>query len=130
MFGRGMTMAAVAALAIAAAGCASTTSPRLGYGGPPPLYEYQDGYVEDQSLHGPLPTYAHGTAIPGSQRYSWIPGSPEWYVFGGPEGPAGNPGPPGPQGPAGIAGVPGPIGPAGVAGDPGPTGPAGRLLIN
>lgn len=129
MFGRGMTMAVIATLAIGAAGCV-VTPPRLGYGGPPPLYAYQDGYVEDQSRHGPLPTDAHGTAIPGSKRYWWIPGSPEWYVFAGPEGRPGSPGPPGPQGPAGIAGVPGPIGPTGVAGEPGPTGSTGRLRVN
>jgi hypothetical protein len=129
VFGRAMTMAAVAMLAAAAAGCASTTPPRLGYVGPP-LFEYEDGYVEDQSLHGPLPTYALGTAIPGTRRYAWIPGSPEWYVLAGPQGPAGNPGPPGPHGPAGVAGVPGPTGPAGVPGSSGPTGPAGRLLLN
>lgn len=126
MFARGMV--GIATLAIATAGCASTP-PRLGYGGPPPLFTYQDGYVEDQSRHGPLPTYAQGTAVPGSKRYWWIPGSAEWYVFAGPQGPPGNAGLPGPQGPAGIAGVPGPMGPAGVGGDPGPTGPNGRLLV-
>ena len=124
-----MTMAAIATLAIAAAGCAST-SPQFGYAGPPPLFAYQDGYVEDQSRHGPLPTYAQGTAIPGSKRYWWIPGSPEWYVFAGTDGPPGTAGPPGPQGPPGVSGVPGPMGPAGVAGDSGPTGPAGRLRVN
>lgn len=129
MLARTTTMAAIATFAIAAAGCASGTPPRFGYDGPPPLFAYEDGYVEDQSRHGPLPWYAQGTAIPGSPRYWWIPGSPEWYVFAGPQGPAGAPGPPGPQGPAGVAGAPGPPGVAGEAGAPGLVGPSGQLLI-
>ena len=86
-------MAAVAIVAIAIAGCASTATPR-GYGGPPPLFKYQDGYAEDRSPYGPMPTNAgENSTIPGSRRYYWIPGSAEWYTFAGPNGPAG-PGPP------------------------------------
>lgn len=117
--------AAVVLLAVAA-GCASTSgTPRYGYSGPP-LSEWENGYyVEDQTREGPLPTWAHGTAVPGSKRYWWIPGSPEWYTFAGPEGPAGVQGPAGPQGPPGVAGSPGIAGPVGLGGPAGTTGAAG-----
>ena len=122
--------AAAALIALAAAGCASTATPRVGYGGPPPLFEYQDGYVEDRSPYGPMPTYAgENTTIPGSKRYYWIPGSPEWYTFRGPQGPAGLAGPAGPQGPRGLAGAAGPLGPSGIAGARGPEGASGRLVV-
>ena len=82
--------AAVAIVATAIAGCASTATPRVGYGGPPPLFKYQDGYAEDRSPYGPMPTNAgENSTIPGSRRYYWIPGSAEWYTFAGPNGPAG-----------------------------------------
>jgi collagen triple helix repeat protein len=128
---KGLTVATVV---IFVAGCGSTTSttPRWGYGGPPPLYGYLDGYVEDQSVSGPVPTWAMGTNTPGSRRYSRFPGvTEEWYTFAGPAGPAGEPGvagPVGPVGPVGAAGPPGPVGAqgiAGVSGSPGPDGPAG-----
>lgn len=121
------TATAAVALLVVAAGCATTNgTPRFGYGGPPPLYEWENGYyVEDQSIHGPLPTWAQGTAIPGSKRYWWIPGSPEWYTFPGPQGVAGVPGPAGPQGPPGVAGAPGIAGPVGLAGPAGTVGTAG-----
>jgi hypothetical protein len=131
VFGRAMTMAGIATIALVAAGCASSaTTPRFGYGGPPPLYKFQDGYVEDRSPYGPMPTWATGTPIPGSKRYWWIPGSAEWYTFAGPEGPPGVAGPPGPQGTAGVAGVQGPVGPAGFAGASGPAGSTGQLRVN
>src|SRR5216117_257266 len=106
MRGHRVKTAAAALVALAAAGCASTATPRVGYGGPPPLFEYQDGYVEDRSPHGPLPAWAYEPAIVGSKRYYWIPGSPEWYTFTGPQGPAGRAGPAGPQGPRGSQGRP------------------------
>src|SRR5438477_563700 len=105
MRGHRVKTTAAALVALAAAGCASTATPRVGYGGPPPLFEYQDGYVEDRSPHGPLPAWAYEPAIVGSKRYYWIPGSPEWYTFTGPQGPAGRAGPAGPQGPRGLAGA-------------------------
>jgi hypothetical protein len=129
-----MTGLAAATLVIVAAGCGSTTSttPRWGYAGPPPLFAYLDGYVEDQTASGPIPSWAYDTNIPGSRRYSKFPRVPEeWYTFPGPAGPAGAvglagpagpAGPPGPAGVPGIAGAPGPMGPAGVAGLPGPAG--------
>jgi hypothetical protein len=126
-----MRTLAVATLAVVVAGCAATTSttPRVGYGGIVPLYEWQDGYVEDRSPHGPLPWWAQGTAIPGSRRYGWIPGSQEWYTFEGPAGPAGPPGPMGAQGPSGVTGEQGPAGPAGLAGAQGSPGETGRLML-
>ena len=129
MRGHRVKTAAAALMALAAAGCASTATPRVGYGGPPPLFEYQDGYVEDRSPHGPLPAWAYEPAIVGSKRYYWIPGSPEWYTFTGPQGPAGRAGPAGPQGPRGLAGAAGPLGPSGIAGARGPEGASGRLVV-
>jgi hypothetical protein len=132
-----MTGVTAATLVLVTAGCSSTTSttPRWGYAGPPPLFAYLDGYVEDQTATGPLPTRAMGTDPPGSRRYSGFRRVPEeWYTFPGPAGPAGKQGlagpagpagPPGPAGAPGIAGAPGPAGPAGVAGLPGPPGPQG-----
>lgn len=117
-----MTGFVAATLVIVAAGCSSTTSttPRFGYAGPPPLFSYQDGYVEDQTSTGPLPTWAMGTNVPGSRRYSGFPGvTEEWYTFPGPAGPAGPQGPMGPVGPAGLSG------PVGAPGLPGPMGPLG-----
>jgi hypothetical protein len=120
-----MTGLTATALVIVAAGCGSTTSttPRWGYAGPPPLFAYGDGYVEDQTATGPVPTWALGTNVPGSRRYANFPGvTEEWYTFAGPAGPAGKPGLAGLTGPAGSAG---PAGPPGPAGAPGPVGPAG-----
>ncbi len=117
-----MTGLMATTVVIVAAGCSSTasTTPRFGYAGPPPLFSYLDGYVEDQTATGPLPTSALGTNVPGSRRYSGFPGvTEEWYTFPGPPGPAGRPGP---VGPAGPAGPPGPVGPAGPAGGVGLTG--------
>lgn len=114
-----MTGFMAATVVIVAAGCSSTTSttPRFGYAGPPPLFSYQDGYVEDQTATGPIPTWANQTNVPGSRRYSRFGGvTEEWYTFPGPPGPAGKPGPVGPAGPAGLPGPPGPAGPAGAAG--------------
>jgi hypothetical protein len=128
---RGVNALLVAGLALGAAGCAATTStgtPRWGYAGPPPLFRFADGYVEDQSATGPLQTWRFGPDMPGKKRYGWIPGSPEWYTLPGPPGPVGKAGPPGPQGPPGLAGsqgIIGPQGPVGVAGPPGPAGPQG-----
>ena len=125
---------AAAALVIAVAGCSSTTSttPQFGYAGPPPLFAYQDGYVEDQTATGPLPTWAKSTNIPGSRRYSLFNGIPEeWYTFPGPPGPAGIPGPMGPVGPAGapgLVGPPGPMGPVGLTGAEGPQGERGHVI--
>ncbi len=131
-----MTGLTAAALVVIVAGCSSTTStPRFGYAGPPPLFAYLDGYVEDQTASGPIPSWAYETNIPGARRYSQFRNVPEeWYTFAGPAGPAGPEGiagpigPAGPAGPAGVAGIagePGPIGPAGVAGLEGPPGPPG-----
>jgi hypothetical protein len=111
-----MTGFMAATVVIVAAGCSSTTSttPRFGYAGPPPLFSYQDGYVEDQTATGPMPTWDKEGRVPGARRYSGFPGvTEEWYTFPGPPGPAGKPGP---MGPAGLAGLPGPVGPAGPAG--------------
>jgi len=118
-----MTGLAAATVLIAAVGCSSTTTsststPHWGYAGPPPLFAYQDGYVEDQTTNGPLPWWSHGTSAPGSRRYSDFLNVPEeWYTFAGPAGP------PGPQG---VAGLMGPMGPAGLEGSAGPAGPAGE----
>jgi hypothetical protein len=123
-----MTGFTAAALLLAAAGCSSTTSttPRWGYAGPPPLFAFQDGYVEDKTAAGPMPTWATSSNVPGSHRYSRFPGvTEEWYTFPGPQGPAG---PPGPAEPPGLAGVPGPAGPVGVAGLPGLQGSSGELI--
>jgi len=128
---RMMTVLAAVTVAIGLAGCGATTSgtPRWGYVGPP-LYAYQDGYVEDQSLRGPLERREMGgsTLRSGFKRYSWIlphETDQQWFVFQGPPGPQGQPGvmgAQGPQGPQGIAGVQGPMGPqgsVGLAGSPG-----------
>ena len=133
-----LTGLAAASLVMVAAGCSSTTSttPRWGYAGPPPLFAWGDGYVEDQTATGPVPMWNTGsTNVPGSRRYSGFPGvTEEWYTFAGAAGsagrqglagPAGPAGPPGPAGPQGPAGAPGPVGPVGVAGPPGPAGPPG-----
>ncbi len=119
-----MTGLTAAALVVIAAGCSSTAAaPRFGYAGPPPLFAYLDGYVEDQTASGPIPSWARDTNIPGARRYSRSRNIPEeWYTFPGPAGPAG---PEGVAGPAGPAGPPGPAGAPGVAGEPGPMGPAG-----
>jgi collagen triple helix repeat protein len=136
MFRHLMTGLTAATLVIVAAGCSATTSttPRWGYAGPPPLFAHGDGYVEDQTATGPVPTLSTvgNTNIPGSRRYSGFPGvTEEWYTFAGPSGPAGRPGsaglpgpagPAGPAGPPGPAGAPGPVGPAGAAGPPGAPG--------
>jgi collagen triple helix repeat protein len=130
VFTRSLTVVAVAALGLAAGGCAFPSgTPRVGYGGPPPLYEFQDGYVEDQSRGGPLPWYAHHPNPPGGRRYGWIYGADEWYTFAGAAGPAGLPGPVGPQGPQGVQGPPGPAGTVAVAGLPGPAGMNGNLVV-
>jgi len=124
-----MTGFVAATLVIVAAGCSSTTSttPRWGYAGPPPLFSYQDGYVEDQTATGPLPTSALGPNVPGSRRYSRFPGvTEEWYTFPGPPGPAGKPGPMGSAGPPGSPGPVGLPGPAGVVGLTGLQGPQGE----
>jgi hypothetical protein len=124
-------MVGVVALGFAVAGCASSSgTPKFGYGGPVPLYAFQDGYVEDQTQYGPQSRWASGTMVPGSRRYSWIPGTDEWYTFPGPAGPPGPMGPQGPQGAAGLQGPPGLAGVAGVAGPPGPRGSAGILAVN
>jgi hypothetical protein len=123
----------VATAVFAVAGCGSTTSttPRWGYGGPPPLYGYLDGYVEDRTAAGPLPTWAaeSGNNIPGQRRYANFPRVPdEWYTFAGPEGPGGKQGPVGvvgAAGPVGLAGQAGPVGAAGIDGALGPSGPQG-----
>jgi hypothetical protein len=107
-----MTGLTAATLVIVAAGCGSTTSttPRWGYAGPPPLFAYGDGYVEDQTPTGPIPSLNLGTNIPGSRRYSGFRGVPEeWYTF------AGAPGPVGPVGEAGPPGEPGTV--RGLQGD-------------
>jgi hypothetical protein len=122
-----MTGLTAVTLVIVAAGCSSTTSttPRWGYAGPPPLFAHGDGYVEDQTATGPIPSWARDTNIPGSRRYSRFPGvSEEWYTFAGPTGPAGQPGLAGLEGSAGLGG---PAGPPGPAGAPGPVGPVGEV---
>ena len=127
-----MSAVAVATLVIAAAGCAMTTpsgTPKIGYGGVVPLYQWQDGYVEDQSARGPDMWWETGPRPPGSRRYGWIPGANEWYTFAGPQGPAGPTGPRGPQGSQGIAGAAGPIGPSGAPGVAGAAGASGRLIV-
>lgn len=132
MFRSLVKTAGIAIVALAIVGCAATgTTPKVGYGGPPPLFYWQDGwYVEDQSVHGPVPTWAYDPAIPGSPRYWWIQGSPEWYTFVGPQGPAGVQGAMGAQGPQGVAGPAGPAGAVGVTGARGPDGAPGRLVVN
>jgi hypothetical protein len=126
-----ITGLAAVTVAIVAAGCSSTTSgtPRWGYAGPPPLFAYQDGYVEDQTVTGPVPIWAMSTNVPGSRRYSKFYRVPEeWYTFPGPAGAEGKQGIAGPTGPAGAVGQAGPSGPAGapgIAGAPGPAGLAG-----
>lgn len=134
MVARMLTALAVVVTSLALAGCGEMTSEqaRFGYVGPllgPPLYAYQDGYVEDQSARGPLPDWAgESQPPPGTKRYFWLTPDQEWYVFQGPTGPEGKQGPmgaQGPQGQPGVVGMAGPIGPegpvglAGLAGDPG-----------
>lgn len=136
MTGRVLLAITTLGLAMAATGCggtASTTPPRWGYAGPPPLYRWQDGYVEDRTDTGPIPTYQFKPNVPGQRRYAAFAKfdsrtnyiTEEWYTFEGPQGLAGAPGPQGPQGSAGVAGAAGPPGPVGLAGAPGPIGPAG-----
>lgn len=128
---RAVIALAVAGLVLPVAGCASSSgTPRWGYAGPPPLYKlHDDVYIEHVGITGPeQPSFAYGSNVPGSKRYYWMTGSPEWYTFAGPAGPVGKPGPTGPQGPDGVAGPAGPAGPAGVAGAVGPGGPAGKLV--
>ena len=128
---RAGSVLAIVVLAVIVAGCASGTSTtsRWGYDGRIPLYAFQDGYIEDQSVTGPPPPGAIGSNIPGSRRYFWLRGSPEWYTFAGAAGPAGPQGPMGPQGPAGVNGVSGTIGPVGVQGPTGSQGQPGRLIV-
>ena len=121
-----MTGFVAATLVIVAAGCSSTTSttPRFGYAGPPPLFSYQDGYVEDQTATGPMPTWDKEGRVPGARRYSGFPGvTEEWYTFPGPAGPAGPQGPVGPMGPVGLSG---PAGAPGLSGSTGPLGAGGE----
>ncbi len=128
VLGRRVTALVVLGVGVAAAACATTTpsgTPRWGYAGPPPLFRFQDGYVEDRSALGPMQWWEWEVPMPGTSRYSWIPGSPEWYTFQGPPGPMGKQGPPGPQGPPAVAGRAGSPGPVGVAGVPGGQGSAG-----
>lgn len=138
---RMMVALAAVTVAIGLAGCGATTSgtPRWGYVGPP-LYAYQNGYVEDQSLRGPLQPFAGGENSPlstlraGFTRYSWIlphETDQEWFVFQGAPGPQGKPGlmgAQGPQGLQGIAGLQGPMGPQGSVGVAGKAGQPGTMF--
>ena len=140
MFRHVTTALTAVTLVTALAGCGASTSsaPRWGYAGPPPLFAYGDGYVEDQTTTGPVPWWAYSTNVPGARRYKNFPGvSEEWYTFPGPAGsqgpvgPAGPSGPPGPrgvQGIAGVAGTPGEAGPAGPPGLPGRQGQYGSVI--
>ena len=122
MIRRVVTVLGLVGLLVPFAGCSTFPSgtPRWGYAGPPPLYHFHDDVsIEHQGDTGPPAPWATGSNIPGSKRYWWIPGSPEWYTFQGPQGPTGQPGPAGPQGAAGLHG------PAGVPGEPGVPGAAG-----
>lgn len=101
--------ACMTALVPLLAGCGAMPT---GYAGPP-LYAYQDGYV-DKAAHG------NGLVYESLPCYGRAP-----YIVLGPPGPQGPSGQVGPPGPAGVAGSPGPPGPAGSAGPPGPPGPAG-----
>src|ERR1700686_4002500 len=87
----------VTALLTAAAGCAS-----VGYDGPP-LYSYQDGYVDKAEIR-----YGQGVweGLPCNPRPSYIVAGVAGPM--GPGGPAGSPGPAGPAGPSGIQGPQGP----------------------
>ena len=78
MFRNLMTGLTAAALLIAVTGCSSTssTTPRWGYAGPPPLFAHGDGYVKDQTATGPIPWWGQGTNVPGSRRYANWPGLP------------------------------------------------------
>jgi outer membrane protein OmpA-like peptidoglycan-associated protein len=105
------------ALLAATAGCAS-----VGYDGPP-LYAYQDGYVDKAEIR-----YGEGVweSLPCYPRPSYIrTGLAGAAGPGGPAGAAGSAGPSGPAGQDGPAGVKGPQGPAGPSGPAGPTGPPG-----
>ncbi len=123
------------ALAAVTAGCATQPggTARWGYGGPPPLFRFADGYVEDRSATGPMVWWRgeQGPNPPGHRRYAdfqpWV--TEEWYTFVGPAGPDGAPGAPGPQGAPGVAGLPGAAGPQGVAGPVGAAGPAGGIVF-
>ena len=131
MITRAGSMLAAGLLALVVAGCASgtTTAASWGYDGRIPLHAFQDGYIEHQSATGPVPPGAIGSNIPGSRRYFWLPGSPEWYTFAGPAGAAGPQGPMGPQGPAGVNGASGATGFVGSQGVTGPQGQPGRLVV-
>jgi outer membrane protein OmpA-like peptidoglycan-associated protein len=100
------------ALVATVAGCAS-----VGYEGPP-LYAYQDGYVDKAEIR-----YGEGVweTIPCYPRAAYIQPGPNGVM-----GLAGRTGAPGPAGPAGPAGPDGPAGIKGPTGPQGPTGPAGN----
>lgn len=109
----------VTALLAATAGCAS-----LGYEGPP-LYAYQDGYVDKTEVQ---PGRGVWEGMPCYPRAAYIQPGPAGAM--GPGGPAGSPGyagPAGAAGPAGPAGMKGPQGPQGPAGPAGVDGPRGSL---
>ncbi len=125
----------IVTLALAAAGCAgqSASTARWGYAGPPPLFRYADGYVEDRSATGPMPWWRgeQGPNPPGHRRYAdfqpWV--TEAWYTFVGPAGPEGAQGPTGPQGAVGPVGMQGPAGPEGVPGPTGTVGAKGSIVL-
>jgi outer membrane protein OmpA-like peptidoglycan-associated protein len=100
------------ALLAGVTGCAS-----LGYDGPP-LYAYQDGYVDKAEVRRGGGVWE---GLPCNPRASYIQPGPAGAM--GPGGPAGSAGVTGPAGPAGATGVRGPQGPQGPAGAAGGSGP-------
>ncbi len=134
MVKRMMTALAVVTAAVGLTACATAPdgTSRWGYAGPPPLYAYQGGYVEDQTDRGPVPSSVHETMPPpGTKRYWWLNTDQEWFVFQGPQGVEGKQGPmgaQGPQGAVGIAGIPGPTGPGGNVGLAGLSGTPGQMI--
>lgn len=135
MVARMLAVIAVVIVALGLTGCGAMTSGKWGYVGPP-LYAFQDGYVEDQTLRGPAEmALGENTGPPSvtAKRYAWI--NPrteqEWFVFQGPQGQQGVAGPigaHGPQGPQGIAGIAGPQGPQGSVGVAGLSGKPGVMF--
>ena len=114
----------VIALLAGLAGCAS-----LGYEGPP-LYAYQDGYMQQAEVRDGQGVWP-GFGLPCTRRMASIQPGPAGPVGpGGPAGSSGSPGPAGPTGPAGPPGIKGPQGPQGPGGPAGVPGPRGSLGPN
>src|SRR6266849_3950663 len=118
------------------AGCA-TAKPWPGTATLPPLYAYENRYVEAVPLGAywesetrDRHTAAESPPVPCHLKatYTWLPGPAGRPGPPGPPGPMGPVGPPGVAGAGGIPGAPGSaVGPPGPPGPPGPQGPPGSM---